>query len=126
MSNSIKLSEKYGVNPTMAVCWWCGEERGDIALLGELPNDEEAPKRTIVDLEPCDSCREKHQQGIVLVESKSSAIKDGTGRWLVIKPEVLDKILEDPELIANIIEQGIALVSKETFTILLERGQHGH
>ena len=36
MENDILLSPKYGVNPTMPVCFWCGEDRGEIALLGRI------------------------------------------------------------------------------------------
>ena len=36
MSNSIKLSEKYGVNPTIPVCFFCGMPKNEIALLGHI------------------------------------------------------------------------------------------
>ena len=33
MSNAgIKLSPKHGLNPTIPVCFWCGEERNEVAL----------------------------------------------------------------------------------------------
>ena len=37
MSNAgIKLSPKHGLNPTIPVCFWCGEERNEVALLGHI------------------------------------------------------------------------------------------
>ena len=49
MSNAgIKLSPKHGLNPTIPVCFWCGEERNEVALLGHIGDgrkheDFEAP-----------------------------------------------------------------------------------
>ena len=36
MGNAIKVSPKYGLNPTIPVCFWCGKERGEIALMGRM------------------------------------------------------------------------------------------
>lgn len=39
MSKGIRVSEKYGVNPSITICPICGKETG-IALLGRLKGDE--------------------------------------------------------------------------------------
>ncbi len=52
MSAGIKVSPKHGVNPTIPICFWCGEEKGEIALLGKLPGDAEAPRNMVLDYEP--------------------------------------------------------------------------
>ena len=54
----IRLSDKHGVNPTMGVCMWCGEPTGEIALLGKLKGDVEAPRYSTLSYEPCDKCKE--------------------------------------------------------------------
>ena len=36
MSRNIILSPKYGVNPTIPVCFWCGEQKPEIALMGRV------------------------------------------------------------------------------------------
>lgn len=56
MSENIRLSEKHGINPSITVCPICGKEI-DIALLGKLKGDEEAPRKIIEDL--CDDCISK-------------------------------------------------------------------
>lgn len=33
--SSIKVSPKYGVNPTIPVCFFCGKPKNEIALMGE-------------------------------------------------------------------------------------------
>lgn len=39
--SSIKLSSKHGVNPTIPVCFFCGEEKNEIALLGRIGGKED-------------------------------------------------------------------------------------
>lgn len=63
----IMLSKEHGVNPSMMVCFWCGEEKG-IALLGKLKGDAEAPRKAVYDYDPCEKCLEKQKQGVMLVE----------------------------------------------------------
>ena len=44
------------VMQTGGKAFWCGKERGELALLGKLPGDAEAPKNVVLDYEPCDCC----------------------------------------------------------------------
>lgn len=64
---SIPLSKEFGVNPTMPVCYWCGKDTGEIALLGrnykEHGREAQAPSRMILNDEPCPECREKLDSG---------------------------------------------------------------
>lgn len=41
-NGSIELSPKYGVNPTIPVCFWCGKEKNEIALMGRVRKRERA------------------------------------------------------------------------------------
>lgn len=43
MSNSIRLSPKHGLNPSISVCFFCGEDKNEIILPGKLEGDAEAP-----------------------------------------------------------------------------------
>lgn len=110
MGNSIKISKKYGVNPTIPVCFFCGEQKNEIALLGHIGDrrkgeDLEAPRYTVLDYEPCDCCKDKFSQGVLFIEvtrrqpeDKRPAIsKDEmgasvypTGRHVVVKREALN------------------------------------
>lgn len=85
-NGSIELSPKYGVNPTIPVCFWCGKDKNEIALMGRvrkkesrntaygtkstrvIDNDVEMPMRMVLDYEPCDCCKEQFEQGVQLVE----------------------------------------------------------
>jgi hypothetical protein len=92
-NNHIILSEKHGVNPTMGVCFWCGEHTGEIALLGKLPNDAEAPKETVLNYEPCEKCQNAFNEGVLIIEVDHTADKPPltddhypTGRFVVLDP----------------------------------------
>lgn len=74
--NSIRLSEKHGVNPTLCKCFFCGGDKG-IALLGRLENDEQAPRECVMDYEPCDNCKENMSNGVTLIEVTDQQPSDG-------------------------------------------------
>ena len=68
--DSIELSPKYGLNPTIKMCFYCGEESGEIAIMGRIrekgangkpvkDSDIEAPRQMLLDYQPCEKCKEK-------------------------------------------------------------------
>ena len=103
MSKDIKLSPKHGLNPTIPVCFFCGKEKNEIALLGQIGDrrkgeDYEAPMKMILDFEPCEECQKKFAEGVLLIEVTQSPEYIGmliaenaypTGRYVVVKPEAL-------------------------------------
>ena len=106
----IKVSPKYGLNPTLPVCFWCGQERGDIALLGHIGDgrkheDIEAPRHAIIDFEPCGECKEHMALGFTLMEATSKPnqyssmpYRNGvypTGRYAVVNPKAIQRIFGD-------------------------------
>ena len=69
---SITLSPKHGVNPSIIHCMCCGKEYG-IAMLGKLKDDAEAPKDIMDGF--CDDCKKVIDQGGVMIVE----VKDGEG-----------------------------------------------
>ena len=121
--SGIVLSPKYGLNPTLAVCFWCGNECGDIALTGRLQGDIEAPSKSVIDYEPCDECKHNFARGFTVIEATSYPnkvtsveIQRGvypTGRYVVVKSEAaaeifhfdnenLDKCFVSPEVFGQL------------------------
>lgn len=100
MSKGIKVSPKHGVNPTLGICAFCGKETGEIALLGKLPGDAEAPRQMVLSYEPCEECKKQWAQGVAIIEVSQYPIADGqpqiaqgaypTGRVVVVKEEALN------------------------------------
>lgn len=112
MSTGLKLSPKHGLNPTISVCFWCGEEKDEIALLGHIGDgrkgeDIEASMYSVIDYEPCPACLAKMDAGFTVVEATTSPnditavpIQEGiypTGRFVVIKPEDASRIFRGVE-----------------------------
>ena len=96
---SIRLSKKHGLNPTIPICFFCKEHKNEIALMGALKGDIEAPKNLLLDYEPCDKCKEKFKEGVLIieatqypnVENQPPIQKDAypTGRYILVKPKAL-------------------------------------
>lgn len=127
MSNSIKLSPKYGVNPSITKCFFCGEDKG-VALLGRLKNDAEAPRYIIADYEPCDKCKAIMEKGITFIEASETPTQPGmppiqqgtypTGRFFVIKEDRLDKIINNEDVRKDLCEKRKAFIDTETFDLI--------
>ena len=104
--SGVVLSPKYGVNPSITTCFWCGEATG-IALMGRInpskkrgkyAEDLEAPKYCFGGYDPCPKCKENMALGTALMEMEQEPQFDNqpeiqkglypTGRFLVMKREV--------------------------------------
>ena len=70
--DTIELSPKHGVNPSILHCECCGKDYG-IAMFGRLKGDVEAPKDVMQGF--CDDCKEVIDQGGVMIVE----VKDGEG-----------------------------------------------
>lgn len=91
MSDSIPMHPKYGLNATIPICAFCGQEKNEIAILGANYNGE-VPKSMIVNFEPCNDCKNIMEQGftIIEVESKENPLPHA---WAVIDTEKMDEFL---------------------------------
>ena len=112
MKDSIRLSEKHGVNPSLITCFQCNKDTG-VALLGRLPNDKGAP-RSIPDNKLCDTCEKEY---ILCLEVESEAYSKPTGRVLTLKRSALEP--GSPEYQA-LITAPVALITPETFDFLIQ------
>ena len=117
MGNGIEVSPKHGLNPTIPVCFWCGKDKNEIALLGRIrektknryganvtkrDSDIEAPPRMVIDYEPCDECQKMWDSGVAVLEVQQTPtmpnqpeIQKGiypTGRFAVVTVEGADRV----------------------------------
>lgn len=97
--SGIRISKKHGVNPSIVKCFWCGKERNEIALLGRLPDDAEAPRCVCIDYEPCDECKRIWSQGVAIIEvvehGNNPPIQERarpTGAYLVVRHGALPNL----------------------------------
>lgn len=99
---SIRISEKHGVNPSLDTCFFCGEPKA-VVMFGKLKGDAEAPRKVMLNYEPCGDCAKKMAEGITCVEVTTQAngmppIQDElypTGRWCVIKKEAAKAVFNN-------------------------------
>lgn len=117
MSKGIEISPKHGLNPTIPICFWCGKEKNEIALLGRIrektkdcyganvtkrDSDIEAPPCMVIDYEPCEECQKMWDSGVAVLEAQKTPtmpnqpeIQKGiypTGRLVVVTVEGADRV----------------------------------
>ena len=106
---SLRLHKEHGVNPTICQCYYCGEDKNQLALLG-AGYKEEAPMHMVTDLEPCDNCTPRLAQGITFIhcnEDGSERDPKPTGGFSVIKKTVAKKMFPGCQKI-NCIPESLA------------------
>lgn len=125
--DDIRLSEKYGLNPTIPHCFYCGKEKNELILMGHLPNDEEAPKGKVFDHEPCDKCRELMRQRIILISVRDGEEGDNpyrTGGWVVITEEGVKKLTKPGKFQDSVLKSRMAFVPDSVWNFVgLPRGE---
>lgn len=102
MSKGIKISPKHGLNPTIPVCFWCGKQKSEIALMGRMKDDIEAPKNMVLDYEPCEECQSHMAMGVAVLEASDHPNTEGqppmqkgvypTSRFVVVTTECADRV----------------------------------
>ena len=100
--SGIKISPKYGVNPTIPVCFWCGKQKNEIALMGHMKDDIEAPKNMVLDYVPCEECQSHMAMGVAVLEASDRPNTEGqppmqkgvypTSRFVVVTTECADRV----------------------------------
>ena len=93
MSGSIRLHREHGLNPTITVCFICGKDKNEIALLGAAYK-EQAPMHMCINKEPCDECKKMMDMGVLLVSVRDGTDHENpyrTGGMCVVKPEAAQR-----------------------------------
>lgn len=107
--NSITISPKHGLNPSILKCPICGKDMG-IAVLGKLKGDAEAPKE-MNNNELCDDCKKKY---ITLLIVEKEEPKPHIINIAYIKREVVVEHLRDNDKL---------LITKDIFDELTQNTQ---
>lgn len=110
--DSIIVSPKHGVNPSMCHCIVCGKVYG-LALLGKLKDDVEAPKDIYEGL--CEDCKEVIDKGgVMIIEVKDGETGDNpyrTGRIVGVSKDFKKR---------NHIESSIMYMEESAFDKIFE------
>ena len=95
---SLRLHNKYGVNPTIPTCYFCGKEKNEILLLGAAYKGKPPMHIGVVDKQPCDECKKLMGMGVLLISVRDGESGDNpyrTGHVAVIKEEAAQKIFKE-------------------------------
>lgn len=102
MSKGIKISPKHGLNPTIPVCFWCGKPKNEIALMGHMKGDIEAPKNMVLDYVPCEECQSYMAMGVAILEASDHPNTEGqppmqkgvypTSRFVVVTTDCANRV----------------------------------
>jgi hypothetical protein len=119
---SIRLSQKYGVNPSLELCFFCGKEKGTIVLMGQLKEDAEAPRKAVFNREPCPECQEMMSQGVMFISvrngEKPSDNPYRTGRLCVIKDEAVQRFLIEESLKSDMLKKRACFLEDEIWDMM--------
>ncbi len=130
----MRLSKKHGVNPSVGVCFWCGNDNGTVILFGSQPRGEKAPDRSVVNYDPCPTCALQFARGIALIECTEHPNDDDrkqppiqkdhqatlypTGSYLVIREEAATRLLEPGPMLDGVLAKRRAYMEVAAFQML--------
>lgn len=122
----MRLHPKHGVNATIPTCFYCGEGKNELILLGSaskhITGHDQAPMHgPVFDKEPCDKCKDLMKQGIIFIsvdEDKSDDHKNPyrTGCFCVVKEEAVRRWgIQPQELLDSILRQRVAFIPDDVW-----------
>jgi hypothetical protein len=119
----IRLSPRHGVNPSVGVCFLCGEDDGTVVLPGMMKGDKEAPRRAVWTREPCPKCKDWQKQGVILISVSDAKTTDKddpyrTGGWVVIKDEAVERWPIDDAMRIGMLKHRMAWIEDEVWEML--------
>jgi len=116
----ISVSPKHGVNPSIAVCMFCGGDTGELVLMGMLRGDVEAPRKVVLNDTPCTTCQNIFSQGILFMcvkgdPNRSEGLDWFTGKYSVLREEAMSRLPFTDIAKAEIITKRRAALDEETW-----------
>jgi len=120
-NDGIVLSEKWGVNPTIPICWYCEKEKNQLVMLGKEGEkvarllgheDGQMPRATQLplDFEPCDACK---KVGIGFIEITNEEVPEPTGHLWLLKFAAAKSLL-NAQTFANAKQVGHVFILHQT------------
>lgn len=117
----VYLSPKHGLNPSLAICFVCQQDKNEIVIPGKLRNDEQAPHKAVWDYEPCDKCKEHMEQGIIVISVDEKLSKNDmknpyrTGGWCVVREDFIKRILSPGPLLKDILKRRMVFMPDDAW-----------
>lgn len=112
MKDSIRISQKHGINPSLMQCYVCLKDFG-VALYGYLPGDVEAPRTVCGKDFVCPECQDWMKQGIILISVRDGESGENpyrTGKWCVVKENAVKRMIQPDELLQGVLLHRVAFI----------------
>lgn len=118
----VRLSPKHGVNPSIAKCYFCGGDTGEVILAGRLKGDVEAPREAVWHKHPCPACVEYMKQGVIIIGAlppkREGEEPERTGHFMVVSDDFIRRNIVPKELADTILHKRVAFMEREACDIL--------
>lgn len=118
---TIRLSEKYGLNPSLECCYFCGKERGLVLWGKSRLGDAKAERKVVMNKEPCDECANLMRQGIMLISVRDGETAENpfrTGKIAVVTEEALKRVIVQPELADTFCKTRVGFIEDSVWTAI--------
>ena len=102
----------------MIRCYFCGEPKGimmNTKLSPDLARKVEEAHDKVVDMEPCDKCKEWMKKGIILIGVRDDDKEYRTGHFAVVSETAIKKILEGTEMLEPVLRNRFAFIDETTW-----------
>lgn len=113
----MRLSKKHGVGAVIPLCYFCGKEKNEVALLGAGADKVEKelgsmPSRVVIDYEPCDNCK---KLGIAILVAVKQDPKQMSRYRCVVQEESVKALLKNyPEKLSEVLRRRVMIMTYET------------
>lgn len=118
----VRLSPKHGMNPSIAKCYFCGGDTGEVILAGRLKGDAQAPREAVWHKNPCPACVEYMKQGVIIIGVISPNYKgeepERTGHFMVVSDDFIRRNITPKELADKILHKRVVFMKKEACDML--------
>lgn len=121
----LRLSPEHGLNPTISKCFLCGKDKNEIILMGQLEDDQEAPRSVILNMEPCHRCAEMMDHGVILISVDQSKTPPGakteelyrSDGWCVLVEDAIQRLsgVLSPEQIQAMLKYRVGFLADEVW-----------
>lgn len=102
----------------MIRCYFCGEPKGimmNTKLSPTYAKKVEEAHNKVIDMEPCDKCKEWMKKGIILIGVRDDDKEYRTGHFAVVTENAIQKMLEGTKMLEPVLQHRFAFVDETTW-----------
>lgn len=113
-----RTPEKDSLGVAMIRCYFCGEPKGIVMntrLHPAYARKVEKAHNKVIDMEPCDKCKEWMKKGIILIGVRDDDKEYRTGRFAVVTENAIQEMLEGTPTLERVLQHRVAFIDETTW-----------